>query len=116
MEKIKTKKEYHNFYLKKAYKNFWNNEWIPGRDAQAWTEIIMKDRRYIKGSAIVLVKKALTKFELDNQITSEQKQDLEQMLHSPDEENVYVAMSIMAQLRPRSFGRRKNKRKRKLVA
>jgi len=114
---IKTKKEYDRFYLKKAYKNFWNHQWIPGRDAQAWTEILMKARNYKSHQSTTLVKKALTKFELDEQITLQQKEDLQKMLHSPDEENVYVAMSIMAQLRPRSFGRReKSKKKRKLSA
>jgi len=114
---IKTKKEYDRFYLKKAYKNFWNHQWIPGRDAQHWTNVLMKSLNWGDHQSITLVKKALTKLELDEQITLQQKTDLEKMLDSPDEENIYVAMSIMAQLRPRSFGRReKNKKKRKLSA
>lgn len=91
-------------YRKRILKDFWRKKWIPGRSPSLW------EFHYRRGTnSSYLIHKALEKLEYEKKISIEQHENLLAMLKSPDRENVYLVISIMAGIVPKHFERRKQK-------
>lgn len=92
-------------YLKRVMKNFWKTKWVPGRSPEIWANVYQRNYRDRER-----IGQALLKLELEKRITPEQKANLSKMLESPDHENIYMAISVMAGLAPKKFQRRERSR------
>lgn len=100
---------------KSKYKNsmrmFWTKEWKGDKTPDEWVECIsdkgspnhsIKMFR-VKHRTILL--NALDKLVLEKKMSKEQKNSVERMILSPDPENQYIGVSIMATLKPKKFKR-----------
>lgn len=95
--------------LKKQYSRFWKQRIFNSNESDqldAW----VKFYGMRKSSSLQVLVKIPVKLWLDNQINEEQKNNLINMLNSPDPENATVAISLMMQLAGRRMcGGRKKK-------
>ena len=86
-------------YLKKMYKNFWDNYIFKYRfSTQRWYELYTGGF-FVEGYLSMRVKQVVEeipiKLWLENRITKEEQEQLEKMLKSSDKENAYIAINIM---------------------
>ena len=108
-----SKEEYSRSYQKKRLKNFWKTRWIPGRNIDIWLEVLSKLNMNAGRSAINarvssrVILDAVEKLYLEKKITEDEKINLTNMLKSPDQENRYIALVSMYNLKPKAFERRK---------
>lgn len=87
---------------KESLRWFWIREWKYERTPEEWAALI--DKPYIAGAKdLRLIQKALDKLEREKKIDNAQKNRLWEMIKSPDQENVVVAITVMATLRPKKF-------------
>jgi hypothetical protein len=93
-------------YEKRRLKNFWKKKWIPGRSPEIWVNCLRINSN-IKSSG--LIRDAIVKLHLEKKITLEEGQNLWKMIESPDDENLYTAISILQGLKPKMFYRRGDK-------
>lgn len=88
---------YHNMRLK----NFWRKSWIKGRTPEIWNEILKHNN---SNHSLNKLKDALYKLYLEGRIkTQAERESLVEMLDSSDEENRFLALSIMSILKPKVF-------------
>jgi hypothetical protein len=93
---------------------FWTNEWSYGRSVEKWYELATEhwftnatdiDHLVHVNPSLNLLIWAIDKLYYEKQLTEEERQRMRGMLNSPDEENIYMALTIMAQLKPKKFKR-----------
>jgi len=107
-----SKEEYSKSYHKRRLKNFWKTRWIPGRNIDIWCEVLSNSAARVGGiitarTSNQIILDALFKLYLEKKITLVEKENLTNMLKSPDTENKYTALNIMYNLKPKAFERRK---------
>jgi hypothetical protein len=108
-----SKEEYSRSYHKKRLKNFWKTRWIPGRSVQLWSDVIGISsggwgRNHLNArTSTMIILDAVEKLYLEKKLSEDEKVNIINMIKSPDEESRYTALSILYNLKPKAFERRK---------
>jgi len=95
-------------YEKRRLNDFWEECW-PIWDIDKWYDLIKKDEdvwsNFQMEYHIDLVKDALKKMTLEKLITEDTLYNMLAMADSPDQENVYMVLSVMQKLKKTKFKR-----------
>ena len=88
---------------KQSMRMFWTTKWRYERTPEEWVEWITVVPTYERTRNKTLIIDAISKLVLEKKITKQESENLNKMIDSPDKENVLLAITIMAQLKPKKF-------------
>jgi hypothetical protein len=100
--------------FKKSMRFFWTKKWTYEKSPQDWVNIInakeiwtIGNSEYAKTINASSTKKilvmAVDKLVLEKKCTKEEGENLKTMIGSPDQENQFLALTVMATLKPKQF-------------
>lgn len=100
--------------FKESLRFFWTKKWTCKRSPQDWVSIInakeiwtIGNREYAKtinaSSTKRILVMAVDKLVLEKKCTKDEGENLKKMLESEDQENQFLAITVMANLKPKQF-------------
>ena len=96
--------------FKNKMRNFWTDRWKYEKTPQGWVDSISKGVKIYwsnhdnigSNQAINLLEDALDKLVLEKKLKKDEAENLKKMIDGT-EEDAFIALSIMAQLKPKKF-------------
>lgn len=102
--------------FKDSMRMFWTNKWKYERTPEEWVESLRYDNIWSSPASLKvpvgtpygtrsrdLLSSAIDKLVLEKKMLKDEGERLQEMINSPDLENALVAITIMAQKKPKKF-------------